>query len=190
MRVLTRWKAVLGGLLVLLSLCALRAGAPLSAAAETAAPAETVPAPEEPEQLPLTVGAMSRDVRKAKERLQSLRYFRAKQLNAHYTEEVAEAVRLFQRINGLPETGEVDRATWDLLFSGAAEDIQSDKLIFTSKYLCGLSLSQSDTLRYRDPSLRRKRARPLFQHVLPRGRKRTSADSQLSEQAEPPQLPF
>ena len=38
----------------------------------------------------------------------------------------AATVRVFQRVNGLPETGRVDRATWERLFSTRARAFEPE----------------------------------------------------------------
>ncbi len=68
--------------------------------------------------LPLTVGSRGNYVTQVSKRLRELRYL--KKSNRNYTEDTAEAVRYFQRLNGLPETGEVDEATEGKLFSDSA----------------------------------------------------------------------
>lgn len=68
----------------------------------------------------LSVGDNGPEVLEVKERLRELRYITEKQLTKKYTEKTAESVRLFQRENGLPETGIVDEATAGVLFSDAA----------------------------------------------------------------------
>ena len=68
----------------------------------------------------LSVGDKGAEVLQVKERLRELRYITDTQLTKKYTEKTARAVRLFQQHNGLPETGIVDSATRDLLFSDAA----------------------------------------------------------------------
>ena len=70
--------------------------------------------------VPLSPGDKGARVLEVKERLRDLRYLSDTSLTKKYTEKTAETVRLFQRINGLPETGEVDEATYALLFSDGA----------------------------------------------------------------------
>ncbi len=71
----------------------------------------------------LAVGSRGRQVTEVKKRLQELRYIGSGSLTAQYTEKTAEAVRRFQRENGLEETGEVDAATREALFSDAARPL-------------------------------------------------------------------
>ena len=68
----------------------------------------------------LSVGDKGTDVLEVKQRLKELRYITDGNLTRKYTEKTEEAVRTFQRLNGLPETGTVDRATREALFSGSA----------------------------------------------------------------------
>ncbi|MBR6028557.1 MAG: phosphodiester glycosidase family protein [Clostridia bacterium] len=69
----------------------------------------------------LTVGDRGERVLQAKKRLQALKYFGKTSLSREYTEKTAEAVRAFQRANGLEETGVLDGLTWDVLFSDSAK---------------------------------------------------------------------
>ncbi len=64
-----------------------------------------------------TVGDSGPRVLEIKQRLQELRYIAEGSLTKKYTEKTAESVRAFQRLNGLPETGVVDRETEERLFS-------------------------------------------------------------------------
>ena len=68
----------------------------------------------------LTVGDRGQAVLEMKQRLRDLRYITKGPLTRAFTEKTAEALREFQRLNGLPETGEADETTWAVLFSGAA----------------------------------------------------------------------
>ncbi len=68
----------------------------------------------------LSVGDKGEDVLEVKQRLKDLRYITDANTTRKYTEKTADAVRTFQRLNGLPETGTVDRATRDAIFSGSA----------------------------------------------------------------------
>ena len=68
----------------------------------------------------LSVGSRGQQVLEVKQRLRDLKYIRESSLTKKYTEKTADSVRLFQRLNGLPETGEVDEATYAVLFSEAA----------------------------------------------------------------------
>ncbi len=68
----------------------------------------------------LSVGDKGQEVLKVKERLRELKYITDAKLTKAYTEKTAESVRLFQRANGLPETGTVDEATYAVLFSDTA----------------------------------------------------------------------
>ena len=109
------WRRQLTRLLAacLAVLCFLSVLPPMdSAAAEESAGA--------PDLLPLKLGDKGPEVRQAKERLKALRYTRAKQLNAVFTEDCRKLVLQFQQLNGLEETGELDAATWTRLFSDDA----------------------------------------------------------------------
>lgn len=68
----------------------------------------------------LSVGSKGQLVLEVKERLRDLHYIMDGPLTKKYTDKTAESIRLFQRLNGLPETGEVDEATYAVLFSDAA----------------------------------------------------------------------
>ncbi len=68
----------------------------------------------------LSVGDKGQDVRDVKLRLQELRYLGSGSVTKLFTEKTADAVREFQKRNGLPETGTVDQATREKMFSGEA----------------------------------------------------------------------
>ena len=68
----------------------------------------------------LSVGDKGQDVKEIKLRLKELRYITDGTVTKKYTEKAEEAIRTFQRLNGLPETGTVDQATRDALFSDSA----------------------------------------------------------------------
>lgn len=72
------------------------------------------------EEAALSVGDSGQEVLEVKQRLQQLRYLGEGSLTRKYTEKTANAVREFQRMNGLPETGAVDAATRACLFSETA----------------------------------------------------------------------
>ena len=65
-------------------------------------------------------GSKGKQVQEINKRLQTLRYMKKGNAKKQYTDKTAEAVAAFQRLNGLPETGEVDPKTWEVLFSDAA----------------------------------------------------------------------
>ena len=92
----------LAALLLTMALC-------LCAAAAPAEEAET-----------LSVGSKGQAVLEMKRRLQELRYIEDGSLTKKYTDKTAEAVRDFQRLNGLEETGELDPATREALFAETA----------------------------------------------------------------------
>ena len=68
----------------------------------------------------LSVGDRGERVLEIKKRLQELRYLSDTSLTKKYTEKTADAVRSFQKQNGLPETGTVDEETERILFSDGA----------------------------------------------------------------------
>lgn len=68
----------------------------------------------------LTLGARSESVKEMKQRLGALGYYSTDTFTREFTQNTVEKVRLFQRSNGLPETGAVDAATWEAIFSDAA----------------------------------------------------------------------
>jgi len=63
------------------------------------------------------VGFKGEEVLTLKKRLYELGYFQTTSFTKTYSENTAETVRTFQQVNGLPETGEVDAATAEALFS-------------------------------------------------------------------------
>lgn len=77
----------------------------------------------------MTVGDKGQEVLAVKQRLRELRYITDNKLTKTYSKRTAESVRFFQRTNGLPETGEVDEATYALLFSDAAVKRPYDTLV-------------------------------------------------------------
>lgn len=68
----------------------------------------------------LKTGMKDDRVIEIKKRLQELKYIDQKSFTKTYNEKTAEAVRHFQRLNGLDETGEVDAQTEALLMSEQA----------------------------------------------------------------------
>lgn len=65
----------------------------------------------------LSVGSRGEEVLSVKQRLYALGYYQRDSFTRQYTEDTAAKISLFQRANGLPETGEVDAATAEALFS-------------------------------------------------------------------------
>ena len=65
----------------------------------------------------LSMGDKGQDVKEVKIRLQELRYLGNGSVTKTFNEKTESAVREFQRRNGLPETGTVDGATRERLFS-------------------------------------------------------------------------
>ena len=68
----------------------------------------------------LTVGSKGNRVLQVKERLQRLGYLEQGSITKKYNEKTVAAVREFQRLNGLSETGDVDAVTEKKLFSDDA----------------------------------------------------------------------
>ena len=68
----------------------------------------------------LRIGDKGPEIVEMKKRLQALRYIQKGGLTKVFTEDTARALREFQRMNGLPETGELDAETAALLYSDAA----------------------------------------------------------------------
>ncbi len=69
----------------------------------------------------LRVGSRGAAVLQLKQRLFSLGYFRSdNSFTKTYSEDTAKKIRAFQQANGLPETGETDAMTWQILFSDTA----------------------------------------------------------------------
>lgn len=83
----------------------------------------------------LTLGSTGEDVRLAQEQLNflSLTYpgYNAVKVTGTYDEQTQQAVSVFQHINGLRVTGDIDRDTWNLLQSQYYEAVSE---IFTSPY--------------------------------------------------------
>ena len=74
------------------------------------------------EETVLRVGSRGPEVLQVKQRLRDLGYYQGdSSFTKNYTEDTAGVVRSFQRENGLPETGEVDALTWEMLFSEDAK---------------------------------------------------------------------
>ena len=68
----------------------------------------------------LSTGAKGDRVYEINKRLRELRYIKKGNVSKKYAEKTAEGVRQFQAVNGLPETGEVDEKTEQVLFSDNA----------------------------------------------------------------------
>ena len=76
----------------------------------------------------LTVGMKGSRVLEVKKKLQELRYLDRGSLTKTYNKKTAEAVRAFQKVNSLPETGELDPATEAVLFSADALSLPRETL--------------------------------------------------------------
>jgi peptidoglycan hydrolase-like protein with peptidoglycan-binding domain len=71
----------------------------------------------------LKQGKDGTEVLKMKERLQALGYFsRGANISDKYNVTTTERVKLFQKVNGLKQTGVADEDTLMLLFSDAAKE--------------------------------------------------------------------
>ena len=68
----------------------------------------------------LSIGDVDPDVKRLKLRLYELGYYANRQESSLYTSSTADIVRVFQRVNGLSETGIATRATQAMLFSEKA----------------------------------------------------------------------
>lgn len=68
----------------------------------------------------LRAGDSSEAVRRLKQRLYELGYFKKENNNVRYTDSTAEIIEIFQRDNGLPVTGEADPHTQAALFDERA----------------------------------------------------------------------
>lgn len=87
--------------------------APTPTSRPTATPAPT--------RKPIEQGSSGDDVLEMKMRLYELGYFSTNSLSKVYTETTADRVKLFQQVNGLPQTGTADSVTLELLFSASAK---------------------------------------------------------------------
>ena len=72
------------------------------------------------EEVTLSVGDSSADVATMKKRLYELGYYSKNSFTKKFTEDTAEVVRWFQRVNGLEETGELSPADAAVLYSDSA----------------------------------------------------------------------
>ena len=68
----------------------------------------------------LSVGDKGKTVIELHRRLKELRYIQDRKITNRFTEKTEEAIRSFQQLNGMPETGILDQATWDAIFSDTA----------------------------------------------------------------------
>ena len=68
----------------------------------------------------LAIGAKGNSVLEMKKRLQDLRYIKDGSLTKKFTDQTQASLMEFQRLNGLHETGVLDTATRELLFSDQA----------------------------------------------------------------------
>lgn len=91
---------------------------PVPSAAMTPAPSAT-PSPRPAPDKTLQYGDSGDDVLAAQEKLTELGYYFGK-CSGNYLEGTQSAARRFQKYNGMRETGKLDAATWERLFSDAA----------------------------------------------------------------------
>ena len=68
----------------------------------------------------LSVGDKGKTVIELHRRLKELRYIQVRKISNLFSEKTEEAIRSFQQLNGMPETGILDQATWDAIFSDTA----------------------------------------------------------------------
>ena len=68
----------------------------------------------------LSIGDKGKTVIELHRRLRELRYIQDKKVSNLFSEKTEEAIRSFQQLNRMPETGILNQATWDALFSGTA----------------------------------------------------------------------
>lgn len=87
----------------------------------TATPTSMPTSTPAPTRKPIEQGSSGDDVLEMKMRLYELGYFSTDSLSKVYTETTAERVKLFQQVNGLPQTGTADSNTLELLFSDSAK---------------------------------------------------------------------
>ncbi len=67
----------------------------------------------------LKQGSVGKDVQKVQQRLMDLGFFTFYKTTENFKERTVEAVKEFQKKNGLKATGTVDASTWDALFNDA-----------------------------------------------------------------------
>ena len=87
---------------------------------EAAIALKATPAPQAT-RAPIKQGAEGKAVLEMKLRLYELGYFTTDNLSEIYNGTTAERVKLFQQVNGLPQTGNADSATLELLYSNQAK---------------------------------------------------------------------
>ncbi|MBO2515703.1 MAG: hypothetical protein CW338_00305 [Clostridiales bacterium] len=91
-------------------------GAP-QAVTPTPLPAGVTPAPVTAFPGTLAYGSEGKNVERVQQRLRELGYFTFYKNTSGYYKNTQAAVKEFQRLNGLKQTGSVDEMTWEILFN-------------------------------------------------------------------------
>lgn len=86
-------------------------------AAATPTPAGMTPLPPQAFPGTLSYGSKNSNVTKVQQRLRELGFFTYKKNTDGYYKNTQAAVKVFQKMNGLPQTGTVDEITWNILFN-------------------------------------------------------------------------
>ncbi|OUP77452.1 hypothetical protein B5F08_08845 [Anaeromassilibacillus sp. An172] len=110
--------------------------------------APTTEAPTEPEVVDDGIyryGDFSTEVTAIQQRLKDLGYFEG-EVTTFYGEVTEEAVSTFQYVASLPVTGEVDQATYDLLFSETAENFKINIESTEETYMEGNEAEQAEVI--------------------------------------------
>lgn len=92
---------------------------PTSTPVPTPTPVGMTPAPVQnvPFSKKLSYGSSGTLVEKVQQRLMDLGFFTYKKITGGYYTNTQSAVKAFQRLNGLDQTGTVDEMTWNILFN-------------------------------------------------------------------------
>ena len=85
--------------------------------APTPSPTPGINSQNEPFKKKLSYGSTSASVKKLQERLMELGYFTYKKTTTGFYKNTQQAVKDFQKNNGLKVTGTVDKETWDAIFN-------------------------------------------------------------------------
>ena len=85
--------------------------------APTPSPTPGITSQNEPFKKKLSYGSTSASVKKLQERLMELGYFTYKKTTTGFYKNTQQAVKDFQKNNGLKVTGTVDKETWDAIFN-------------------------------------------------------------------------
>lgn len=83
----------------------------------TPLPAGVTPAPAAPFPGTLSYGSEGKNVERVQQRLRELGYFTFYKNTSGYYKNTQAAVKEFQRLNSLKQTGSVDEMTWEILFN-------------------------------------------------------------------------